>query len=62
MFNPRAIVWENGVITDLNTLVATNPSGLYLLEAASINSRGEIVGVALANGAPHGFLATPSNQ
>jgi hypothetical protein len=47
-------------MTDLNTLVVANPSKLYLLEAVSINSRGEIVGVALANGEAHGFLGIPS--
>lgn len=34
-----------------------NPSGLYLQEALSIDSRGAITGVALANGEAHGFLA-----
>jgi probable HAF family extracellular repeat protein len=58
-FDPRAFLWENGVMTDLNTLVAANPSGLYLLEAVSIDSRGEITGLALANGQAHGFLAIP---
>jgi probable HAF family extracellular repeat protein len=58
-FDPRAFLWENGVMTDLNTLVAANPSGLYLLEAVSIDSGGEITGVAVANGEAHGFLAIP---
>lgn len=60
-YNSRAILWENGVMTDLNTLIAGNPSGLYLAIAVSINVGGEIVGVAGASdGSIHSFLATPS--
>jgi len=58
-FNPRALLWENGVMTDLNTRIAANPSGLHLLLALSINSRGEIVGLAATSTGLHGFLATP---
>ena len=62
-FNPRAILWENGPMTDLNTLVAANPSGLYLLIAESINSSGEIAGLAVTRtGELHGFLATPADR
>ncbi len=60
-FNPRALLWENGVVTDLNTRIAANPSGLHLLLALSINSRGEIVGLAATSTGLHGFLATPVN-
>jgi probable HAF family extracellular repeat protein len=56
----RAYLWKKGTMTDLNTLVDANPANLYLLEALSINSRGEVVGVALANGEAHGFLAIPT--
>jgi probable HAF family extracellular repeat protein len=58
-FNPRALLWEKGVMTDLNTRIAANPAGLYLLVAVSINSRGEIVGLAVTSTGLHGFLATP---
>jgi len=59
-FNARAFLWEKGVMTDLNSLIASNPSGLKLQVASSINSSGEIIGVA-QNGAgeTRGFLATP---
>ena len=60
-FNPRPLLWENGVMTDLNTRIAANPSGLHLLLAASINSRGEIVGLAVTSTGLHGFLATPAH-
>jgi probable HAF family extracellular repeat protein len=61
-FNLRAVLWENGVISDLNTLVVGNPR-LSLQEAISINSRGEITGVAqTSSGEVHAFLATPRKR
>jgi probable HAF family extracellular repeat protein len=59
-----SFIWENGVMTDLNTLVPAN-SSLHMYGAASINSRGEIVGLAIdkATGACcFAFLATPENS
>jgi probable HAF family extracellular repeat protein len=57
--NPRAYIWRNGVMADLNDLVPAN-SPLYLLTAFSINESGEIVGFgATESGDLHGFLATP---
>ena len=57
--NPRAYVWQNGVMTDLNSLVPAR-SPLYLLTAIAINDSGEIVGFgATDDGDLHGFLATP---
>ena len=38
---PRAMLWHNGVMSDLNALAADSP--LYLLTAFTINDRGEIV-------------------
>ena len=56
----RAFLWEKGVMTDLNTLIAKNPANLYLIQAESINSRGEIIGLAVdGTGLSHGFLAIP---
>jgi len=46
----------------LNTLVTENPADLYLFTVCSINSRGEIVGLALdTEGNFHGYLATPND-
>jgi probable HAF family extracellular repeat protein len=61
-FNPRAFLWRNGVMTDLNTLVAPS-STLYLLTGCSINDNGEIVGLAVdtGTGEPHAYLASPNN-
>jgi probable HAF family extracellular repeat protein len=60
-FVSRAFIWQNGLMTDLNTLVPGPPfSPLYLLAAESINDLGEITGTGLAiNGDQHAFLAIP---
>jgi len=59
-FNPRAFLWEKGVMTDLNNLVAGH-SPLYLLTGCSINSRGEITGLGMTSaGQIHTYLATPT--
>jgi probable HAF family extracellular repeat protein len=61
-FNPRAFFWQNGVMTDLNALIPGG-SPLFLLTGCSINSRGEIIGIAVekSTGDVHGYLAAPSN-
>ena len=61
-FNPRAGVWRDGVMLDLNQLVPTGNS-LYLLAALSINARGEIAGLAVdpQTGEPHAYIATPND-
>jgi probable HAF family extracellular repeat protein len=61
-FNPRAFLWEKGVMTDLNTLIAGH-SRLYLLTGCSINSRGEITGLGLTSTSEiHTYLATPTHD
>jgi probable HAF family extracellular repeat protein len=59
---PRAFLYRNGMIMDLNSLVV-NDSPLYLLLAQGINRRGEIVGTAVdsATGLQVGFLAVPAS-
>ena len=56
----RAFLWENGVMTDLNDLVA-NDSQLVLINASDINARGQIAGLAFqpSTGQLPAFLATP---
>ena len=61
--NPRAFLWQSGVMTDLNTLIPAD-SPLFLLAAkGTINSRGQIAGFGLekSTGEVHAFLATPTN-
>ena len=56
---PRAFVWQNGKMRDLNDLV--RPTFLHLLLGTGTNANGEIAGVAVdtRNGDVHGFTATP---
>src|SRR5882724_687836 len=57
---PRAFLWQDGVMRDLNDLVPGSP--LYLLFAQAINSRGEIAGIGVTNtGELHAFLASPND-
>jgi probable HAF family extracellular repeat protein len=59
--NCRAFVWQNGVMTDLNSLVQPGYAAT-LTTAQDINDRGQITGRAfdpVTGGAP-AFLATPS--
>ncbi len=58
--NMRPFLWQNGVMTDLNTLIPAG-SPLFLLAPFNINSRGQIAGCALqtSTGEIHTFLATP---
>jgi len=60
-FNIRAFVGSNGQLHDLNALIVSD-TPLYLLLACSINSSGQIIGLAFDTGTGdlHGYLATPS--
>jgi len=58
----RAFLWQTGVMTDLNALTPLG-SSLYLVSAADINVRGEIVGTAVdQSGEPLAFLALPCDE
>jgi probable HAF family extracellular repeat protein len=61
--NCRAFLWQDGVMTDLNTLMSKS-SSLHLLVANWINARSEIVGQAFdqSNGETPAFLAIPTDQ
>ena len=54
---PRAVIWRNGSIADLNTLVSPTP--LHLLFGNGINDSGEIAGVAIdtGSGEMHAYVA-----
>jgi probable HAF family extracellular repeat protein len=56
--NGHALLWDNGVPVDLNTVIATG-SGWVLTSAEDINDSGQIVGWGTINGETHGFLLTP---
>ena len=61
--NSRAFIWQNGLMTDLNTLVPGGGSTLFLFEAFGINLRGQfaVVGFDVNSGNCCAFLATPAN-
>jgi probable HAF family extracellular repeat protein len=57
--NPRAFLWQNGRMSDLNALAPGSP--LFLLFALGINSRGQVAGFgATEAGDVHAYLATPA--
>jgi probable HAF family extracellular repeat protein len=59
--DPRAFLWKQGSMMDLNDLVPAD-SPLYLLTAFGINDEGDIVGFGVTDeGDIHGFLATRSD-
>ena len=58
--NCRAYLWQNNVMTDLNSLIPAH-SKLYLMFAYGITDAGDIVGQAMdkSTGDLHAFLARP---
>jgi probable HAF family extracellular repeat protein len=61
--NCRAAIWQDGVMTDLNTLIAPG-SPLFLVGTGWINDRGEIVAAAFdqSTGATVPVLLTPCDE
>jgi probable HAF family extracellular repeat protein len=53
-----AFIDQNGVVTNLNSLIAQN-SGWQLTSAVGINNAGQIVGTGWLNGQLRGFLLNP---
>ena len=55
-----AVIWTNGVMTDLQTVIPTSP--VWDLDGAyGINDAGEIVGYGKKAGLTKGFLLNPTN-
>jgi probable HAF family extracellular repeat protein len=60
--NTTGFLWQDGVMTDLNTLIPPG-SPLFIKEPLGINDRGEIVGFGLdSNGNERAFLLTPCDE
>ena len=57
----HAFLWHKGAMADLNDLIPGS-SGWLLVEAAGINSAGEIVGFGTTNRQTHAFLLTPNDD
>jgi len=55
----RAFIWQNGVMTDLNTLIPGG-SGWVLRIATGINDGEQITGTGIVGGQMHAFLLTPN--
>lgn len=54
----HAFIWENGVMMDLNSLIAPS-AGWILTGARGINNSGQIIGTGLFNWTQRDFLLTP---
>jgi len=55
----RAFLYQDGVMLDLNNLLASGP-GWTLTQAYAINAGGQIAGAGLFNGVEHAFLLDPA--
>jgi len=56
-----AFLWQNGVMTDLNTL--TCPGSIFLANALGISDEGQIIGDTVTpDGQVHAYLATPTDD
>lgn len=56
--NPRAFVWKDGTMSDLNNLLPAN-SGWEVTSASGINNNGQIVGTGTFNGQQRAYLLIP---
>lgn len=54
-----AVLWQNNRVVDLNRAIPSD-LGWNLINATSINERGQIVGFGTINGHNHAFLMTPN--
>ena len=59
-FNFHAVMWTNGVITDLNSLISPD-SGWFLESAQYVNDAGRIVGFGSLNNQFQWFVLDPSS-
>jgi probable HAF family extracellular repeat protein/T5SS/PEP-CTERM-associated repeat protein len=55
----QAVLWENGQLKNLNSLIDAN-SGWVLLSARAINEKGQIVGKGSFNGQTRAFMLKPN--
>jgi probable HAF family extracellular repeat protein len=56
-----AFIYKNGVMSDLNALIADGGAGWQLAVAVAINNSGQIAGNGTLNGVAHAFLLKPTS-
>lgn len=62
-FARHAFIWQNGNMSDLNSLVPPGTDWGYLSQATDINDSGQIVGFGiLKTGQTHAFLLKPTPE
>jgi uncharacterized membrane protein len=55
----RLVIWRDGGVFELPSLLDASGAGWTLSSASAINSSGQIVGTGLHNGQARAFLMTP---
>jgi probable HAF family extracellular repeat protein len=55
-------LWQNGQISEINSLLDASGAGWVVQQATALNALGRIVGVGLHNGQPAAFVMTPLGQ
>lgn len=56
----HGVLWKNGQVYDLNTLVTNRPTTLQIENASDINNSGQIVVFVCCGGASQSYLLTPN--
>lgn len=59
---PHAVLFTDGIATDLNLQLATGGDGWVLTEATAVNQAGQIVGLGTKNGEVRAFLLNPASN
>jgi uncharacterized membrane protein len=55
----HGVLWKNGQVYDLNSLVTNRPASLEIEDASDINNSGQIVVFVCCGGASQSYLLTP---
>jgi hypothetical protein len=58
----RLVIWRDGGVFDVQTLLDNSGAGWALTSLTGINNLGQIVGFGTANNETHGFILTPVAQ
>ena len=58
----RAVIWQNGQISALESLLDVSGADWVVQQATAINDAGQIVGIGVKAGRPTAFVMTPLLQ